>query len=557
MNIPSAIFTNLLTMLKKLPIIARFLIIVAVFVGISFMLYGNGNNTTKKILTIERGDLRQVVEFSGIIAPQKRVELAFERSGKVMSATVGIGDTVARGDILASLNTSSIIVDIDQQEAILLSELATLDEIKNGTREEELNIERAKIKQREANVAEKRETLITTILSNYSTVNTAIYKTVDDIFNNSLSTLPTVKYTSSNRSLEITIENERQRIGSMLETWQEESTALISSGERSVFANIVNAIRSSLTASVLNFNSDDNGVALEIYTDNSMEYLLRTRAFLQDVSSYTENLLPLSSLTQSEIDELQTAIATERSNVNTAITYLRTADENLISAETELEIGQSRLVLLEAGSTDEAIARQQAIVNSAQARIDSLWSQWQEFIIYAPVSGVVVQKNIEEGEMVSAGIHSFTLDTVGSYKIEAHISELDIIFLRDGMEAEITLDAYTPEDKWEATITQVDPADSMVRGERGYGVTLVFSEQDDRLKAGMTANALLDIILKEDVISIPNAYIEKDGDTSFVYVLSIGGTVEKREVKIGKRTTLGDIEIASGLTEGEEIVIYE
>ena len=75
-----------------------------------------------------------------------------------------------------------------------------------------------------------------------------------------------------------------------------------------------------------------------------------------------------------------------------------------------------------------------------------------------------------------------------------------------------------------------------------------------RIKAGMTANVSIIIFNKPDAIAVPGGVIfEKDGK-NFIKVKR-DNTVEDREVMLGVVSSLGQVEIVSGLEAGEEIVL--
>ena len=163
---------------------------------------------------------------------------------------------------------------------------------------------------------------------------------------------------------------------------------------------------------------------------------------------------------------------------------------------------------------------------------------------------------IEVGEITTAQEPIFTLDTTGYYEIEARISELDVVFLETGQIAEVTLDPYGASEIFSATISKIDPAESVVNGSTGYRITLTLSEQDPRLKAGMTANAVVTVILKESALTVPVGFISHEGPRSYLYV-SENGSEKRQEVRTGLRSTDGLVEIISGVSEGEHIVPYD
>ncbi len=532
-------------------------IVLLVYAGVA---HKNGNGYTQTLM-LERGTLEQVVEFSGITAPQDRVDLSFESAGKVVYAPYEIGDTIARGSVIASLDTATARADLAREEALLESEEATLAQLERGTRPEELAVDKAQYTQKQNALTDAQYGLVAALLAGYTAADTVVYKNIDDMFDNPTSAVPTLKYDSSKRALEIIIENERLNFERIMNDWQTQMSAVIASAtsDTPTYAALLNSLRTMLTASALSASTSANAndtETLMAYANDSIAYLVELRAFLQNIAGYTNALSPSGDLTQTTIDTWQSNIATDRTSVDTAIAALNTAREKLASAQDAFDIETESLALSEAGATPEDILKQKAVVRAQEAKVTSLKSTLADLSVVAPYTGVLIKKDIEVGEIASANTPLFAIDSDNNFKMEAHISELDVVFLQKNMHADITLDAFETTEHWSATITRVDPAESEKNNESGYGIELVFDDSDPRLKAGMTANAHVSVILKEDVIAVPAGYIHYEGNDAYVSVL-VQGEVQQRAVVLGTRNTRGIVEITSGVSEGETIVPYD
>ena len=95
----------------------------------------------------------------------------------------------------------------------------------------------------------------------------------------------------------------------------------------------------------------------------------------------------------------------------------------------------------------------------------------------------------------------------------------------------------------------------MVEGVATYKTTLLFAVRDERIKSGLTANVDIFGERRGGVMVVPQrAVISKDGG-KFVKVLR-GGKIEEMKVVAGLRGSDGNIEIISGVSEGDEILIF-
>jgi HlyD family secretion protein len=139
-------------------------------------------------------------------------------------------------------------------------------------------------------------------------------------------------------------------------------------------------------------------------------------------------------------------------------------------------------------------------------------------------------------------------------EIKANISENDIAKITINNKASVTLDAY-PEDEFEAVVSVIEPAATIVSGVPRYGVVLLITGETTKIKVGMTANALIATKIKSGVIAAPTSYIKIKGNTGLVNKLSVDGkSSQEITVKTGIRDNEGNIEILEGLSEGDILV---
>ncbi len=133
--------------------------------------------------------------------------------------------------------------------------------------------------------------------------------------------------------------------------------------------------------------------------------------------------------------------------------------------------------------------------------------------------------------------------------------EIDVAQVKVGMEADVTLDAYGKDVIFPMIVTSINPAESIVEGVAVYKVVLQFVKADDRVKSGLTADIIIKVDHHDDVLAVPQrAVITKNG-ARYVKVLSVESTVDK-PVGTGLRGSDGNIEIISGLTEGDQVLVF-
>lgn len=200
--------------------------------------------------------------------------------------------------------------------------------------------------------------------------------------------------------------------------------------------------------------------------------------------------------------------------------------------------------------------------------------------IYSPVDGVVVAKNVEEGQTVAASYQTPSIAEIArdltQMQVEVNVDEADIGGVHEGQIAEFTVDTY-PRDTFSGTVSQVRLSPSSEDNVVTYTVIVKVNNPDLKLLPGMTANVSLILEQREDILVVPNsAFRFKPVDAGqqvevgppgpgsrksnvaevtvpTVYLLGDKGKPVKREVERGI-TDGQSTEVLSGLSEGERVI---
>jgi HlyD family secretion protein len=174
------------------------------------------------------------------------------------------------------------------------------------------------------------------------------------------------------------------------------------------------------------------------------------------------------------------------------------APDGAVSAQ-EVDLAQNNYM---AAADQVRTLRQQRAEAQAQAQVAAQTvalarSQIGKTRIVSPISGVVLQRLVEPGEVLAPGEPIAVLADLSSVKLKVFITEQVLGKIRLGAQAHVRIDAFPGRD-FPATVSQVDaqaqftPRDVHVADERSrtvYGVTLRAPNPDGLLKAGMPADA--------------------------------------------------------------------
>jgi len=196
-------------------------------------------------------------------------------------------------------------------------------------------------------------------------------------------------------------------------------------------------------------------------------------------------------------------------------------------------------------------------VKQAQASVSAASEQLSQAILRSPINGKVSQIDIKIGEITGANSNAISVINTQNFDIEADIPETDIGKISILNPVEITYDAFSEDPIKMDVIASIDPAEISIEGVVYYKVTITLDEQDDKLRSGLTANINIISKQKENVIAIPQrAVIEKIEGEKIAKILK-GSTVSEIQIETGLRSTDGNIEILSGINEGDVVITAE
>ena len=145
-------------------------------------------------------------------------------------------------------------------------------------------------------------------------------------------------------------------------------------------------------------------------------------------------------------------------------------------------------------------------VTSAKAALNQTLVNLQYAVIRAPVSGVIISRNVELGQTVVASFNTPTLFTIANdlkkMQVLADVDEADVGQIKVGQLAEFTVDAY-PDTTFTGEIFQIRLQPTMVQNVVNYIVVINVGNPDLKLLPGMTTNIRVKVKENKDILKIP------------------------------------------------------
>ncbi len=231
-------------------------------------------------------------------------------------------------------------------------------------------------------------------------------------------------------------------------------------------------------------------------------------------------------------------------------------------ARADLQLAQNELdramQLVERGFVSKAdVERKTANRDAARARVNVANAQLAEtrarnarLDVRAPVSGYVLERNVETGQTVSAGSGIlFRIAKDGELELQAKLSEDDLAQVTVGITASVT--PVGVDRVFEGNIWQISP---MIDAQSRQGMARIALPFDKALRPGGFASVEIKSgEMKAPVL--PESAVQTGRNGSFVYIVGKNNKVQQRPVKVGSVTANGLI-IEEGLNGSERVVLY-
>ena len=271
-----------------------------------------------------------------------------------------------------------------------------------------------------------------------------------------------------------------------------------------------------------------------------------------------------------ELDKtnLLSKLASAQSNLSNAQSSLNYQSSNYKRYKTLYEKG-----LVSANDYENAkLTYEQAVqqVKVQQQNVQEAQTNLGYATITSPIDGVVLSKEVEEGQTVASAMTTPTLFIIAQdltdMRAIADIDEADIGGVKEGQRVTFTVDAF-PDDTFEGAVTQVRQNATTESNVVTYQVVISAPNDQLKLKPGLTANVTIYTLEKNGVLAVPakalrftpNEALLQEGETvedveapAKVWTKE-GDTFKAHQVEIG--TSNGMLtEIVSGVTPGTEVL---
>ena len=464
-------------------------------------------------IVVHPGEFLQQISVSGKLIATEDIDLSFEQSGQIRSIYVKEGDSVKQGKLLAGQDISQLSAQLSETRAGISLQEAKLNQLLAGSSSEDILIAEDK-------VASAQQDLDNAYSNSLEVLNSAYFA----IYNaNSSAFSVQSNYFSTADQYGIKVFISRQKI---------ESTLLAVKPYIDI---------AKLTPTDSSINEANNKVI------DSLNVVYNELGVIREQCDLGVYFATIPSATKTTLD-------THKTNINTALINLKSSIQDISSYKIALQKSKNELSLVKAPARPSDIGVYQAQIDQAKASEQNILAQLRKRQIYSPIDGVITNVNVKLGSIFGANNTAVSIISADPLEIESYVPEIYVSLISVNDPAEITLDAYGEQTKFQARVVSIDPAETIKDGVATYRTKLQFDGLDERLRSGMSANVVVLTEKKENVISVPQGVVKLQSGKKFVMVQS-GKDVVEREVQTGLVSSLGQIEITSGLQDGDIVII--
>ena len=276
-----------------------------------------------------------------------------------------------------------------------------------------------------------------------------------------------------------------------------------------------------------------------------------------EVQSAITNLKDSEDKFKRQIDLFKQKVVSQES-LDSAQTLYKVNQQNLIQAESQFQAAKDSIHDITMKENEVELVNTEVI--RARIALEEVEERLEETEIFAPITGVIIEKLVEEGQIIASGISNVnggtalaTLADMSRLFIIADIDETDIGSIKIGHKVTITADAFSDR-KFKGLVKRIAPQGLVENSITIFKVKIeVLGKGRKILKPMMSAN--IDIVTEhvENTVFTSRAGIRDGEQGKFAMVLK-EDKPEKIAVQTGIRNPI-HVQIVSGLIPGDQVIL--
>ena len=444
---------------------------------------------------VEKTQVSDKLTFAGVVDAERRADLGFAVGGRVIKNLKNEGDFVKKGELIAEVDQSAVRAGLVQSQANYeLTKIDTHTDVENSA----LSFEELK---------KQQDTIVENLRQEYISGDLQAYLVGDD--------------------------------------------------------ELLNQVKPPIVSG--NYEGKDTGeYIINVYASSSSTKYSYEYSGLESGTSIAEvyqagklgkNGLYLQFDLNTQYNKTQWEIPVPNTRSATYLARKAAYEKALATREQVLSDAKNNINKLTKKEASTNLSLSSARIRSAKAQVSANALRLSDGKIKAPFDGYIVKNDLEVGETAQALVPQITMFASKKKKLVLNTPEIYINKINEGDAVDIVLDAY-PDIHFSGRISDIDDIDTLVDGVPVYETEVLFDNEDNRLRVGMNAHASIVVKEKKNVLAIPKHFIHERDGKQFIWIRSDNGEgAYEQEVKTGLEGNDGLVEIISGLSKGQSVIL--
>jgi HlyD family secretion protein len=535
---------------------------------------------------VQRGTVAATVSTTGSVVSNRQSKLAVQVAGRLVDVPVKLGDQVKAGQVLARVDPVPLQLKLQDAETALQTARVKLDQLKAGSRPEDVAAAEAAVASAQAKLADVQAGATPQdITAAQAAVDAAAANVRDaqaklDAVNAgstpadisaaqngvttaqanlqkaqaALDTLKAGAKPEDIRAQELAVEQAKNNL------WSQQMSRDGTCGRgHSSACDAANAAVASAESAVsqaqvklqqLKLPPDPKDVAQkQADVDAATDALRNAQVKLAQVTA---------GPAAQDVQAAQSALDSAQANYRSAVAKLDLLKQgskaaDVQAAQSALVQAQQTLQLKKQPNTVQDIQLAELQVKSAENAVAQAKLDLDNAALTAPYDGVVGAIAANVGEQVGSGTQVLTIVDPKQTRVDVTVDESDIAKIAPGKTAQITFDAL-PEQRLTGKVIGIAPNATVTQGVATYAVSVSIDDATQPVPVGLTANVNIVTQQRDNTLFVPNRAIRRQGRNQVVDVLFPDGRRETRTITTG----LGNdqvTEVTDGLSDGETVII--
>ncbi len=490
--------------MKRISVINNFTVAL-ILVGLSIGLAACGKDqkeAPQKIESVRRGDFMIKINSSGNLESLLSVEIKSNVEGEIKKLSVKEGEFVEKDQILLQIDDEQVREGMKQAEANVSASKAQLEQARRSLAIKEKQLD-SDLQQQYDSVAQAQSSYKVTKATTKQQISqqeTSIQNTKEALEQDKTAlrqakialkqtglTLDEVK--EAERAAKVDLDNAESELKRSEKLYEQEY----------IPKKTLEDAQAALANSRSSYDSAQKRVLSQIETVESQKESIDTR--------------------ERAVQMRETTLKYEEQNLE-LLKETRAAQED--QSLTQLKIAQTRLNQLEDNLSDEVDISRFSLKSSEAnlLRVESSLKNQQERLdwttIVAPMSGVVINLEVEEGEIVTSGRSAFSqspaimsIVDLSQMVVKTFINEVDMEKLKFGQEAEIQVRAY-PNRPFQGEVREISPSGLARNNIIYFEVMITVLGSPKELRPGMTADVDIIVVKRKNTLLLPIEAVQSD-----------------------------------------------